>query len=425
MTKLRKKVLYTILIILSISALSFVLTYNISKYVEQSKNISNSLNIVLNNKEDKNPIEKPEGQEPSNQDNELLNQEPPDKKELNKIDENTKFMDSVIYTVLIDENDNIKEIINHSNDDTSEEEIKRIANKILKSNKKKSKYIGNLYLNDYSYSYKENNSLVIIDNAKTKKALTTSLISSIVIFILSEIIIYLISRKITAWITIPVKDSFEKQKQFIEDASHELKTPLSVIIASTEALEDNPKEAKWLNNIKSESTRMSNLIKDLLDLASSEKKETYRYQEGNLSKLIELSVLTFEGKAYEKNIKLKYNIDNNIEMKMDENSIRQLIEILLDNAIKHSKDKETIRITLTDNNNEITLKVINKGEGIPKGEEEKIFERFYRVDKSRNRKENRYGLGLAIAKNIVTNHSGKIKAISNNGLTTFEVLFKK
>ncbi len=425
MTKLRKKVFYTIFIILSISVLSFILTYNISKYVEQRKNISNSLNIVSNNNGDKNPIEKPVEQAPTTQDNEPSNQEPPDKKEPSRIDENTKFMDSVIYTILIDENNNIKEIINHSNDNKNEKEIKQIANKILKNNKKKSKYIGNLYLNDYSYSYTENNSLVIIDNARTKKTLTTSLISSIVIFILIEIIIYLISRKITAWITVPVKDSFEKQKQFIEDASHELKTPLSVIIASTEALEDNPKETKWLNNIKNESARMSNLIKDLLDLASSEKKETYSYKEGNLSKLIELSVLTFEGKAFEKNIKLKYNIDKNIEMKMDENSIRQLIEILLDNAIKHSKDKETIKITLTENNNEITLKVINKGEGIPKGEEEKIFERFYRVDKSRNRKENRYGLGLAIAKNIVINHSGTIKAISNAGLTTFEVLFKK
>ena len=416
MTKLKKKVFYTIFIIISVAALSFIFTYNISKYVEQSKNISNCLNIVSNNnKDDKAPVEKPA----------VEDKEPPEKKEPDRIDENTKFMDSVIYTVLIDENDNIKEIINHSNNNITEEEIEKVATNILSRNKKKTKYIGNLYINNYSYSYKENDSLVIIDNTKTNKILITSLLNSIIIFILIEIIIYLISRKITAWITIPVKESFEKQKQFIEDASHELKTPLSVIIASAEALEDNPNESKWLNNIKGESVRMSNLIKDLLDLASSEKKETYSYKEANLSKVIELSVLTFEGKTYEKNIKLKYNIDKNIKMNIDENSIRQLIEILLDNAIKHSKEKETIKISLTENNNEIILKVINKGEGIPKGEEEKIFERFYRVDKSRNRKENRYGLGLAIAKNIVINNNGTIKAMSNAGLTTFEVLFKK
>ena len=112
-------------------------------------------------------------------------------------------------------------------------------------------------------------------------------------------------------------------------------------------------------------------------------------------------------------------------MSYDENSIRQLIEILLDNAIKHSKAKEVVKLSLTASNNNIVLTVINKGEEIPKGEEEKIFERFYRVDKSRNRKENRYGLGLAIAKNIVLNHHGEITATSSNGTTTFKVLFKK
>ena len=112
-------------------------------------------------------------------------------------------------------------------------------------------------------------------------------------------------------------------------------------------------------------------------------------------------------------------------MNMDENSIKQLIEILLDNAIKHSYKKSTINVSLKEEKGVIELKIENNGEEIPKGEEEKIFERFYRVDKSRNRKENRYGLGLAIAKNIVLMHNGKINASSQNGTTTFKVLFKK
>ena len=112
-------------------------------------------------------------------------------------------------------------------------------------------------------------------------------------------------------------------------------------------------------------------------------------------------------------------------MSFDENSIRQLIEILLDNAIKHSKPKETVNLSLSSSSNNIILSVTNTGEEIPKGEEEKIFERFYRVDKSRNRKENRYGLGLAIAKNIVKNHHGEITASSKDNTTTFKVLFKK
>ena len=170
---------------------------------------------------------------------------------------------------------------------------------------------------------------------------------------------------------------------------------------------------------------MNNLITDLLELASTERTETYSFEEKDISKIIELSLLTFEGKAYEKNIKIDYQIKDNIKMKLDESSIKELIEILLDNAIKHSKEKSTIKVILSEENNNITLEVQNTGDPIPKGEEEKIFDRFYRIDKSRNRKENRYGLGLAIAKNITENHNGTISASSNDNTTTFKVLFKK
>ena len=111
-------------------------------------------------------------------------------------------------------------------------------------------------------------------------------------------------------------------------------------------------------------------------------------------------------------------------MKMNESSIKQVMEILLDNAIKHSKDKGKVEVNLKEDNN-ILLTVSNLGDAIPKGEEEKIFERFYRVDKSRNRNDNRYGLGLAIAKNIVNLHNGTIKAYSKDGKTTFQINFKK
>ena len=251
--------------------------------------------------------------------------------------------------------------------------------------------------------------------------------------------IYL-SKLIAHWISKPVEETFDKQKEFIADASHELKTPLSVIIASSEALERNPKEKKWLDNIttfkdaiffeeifdniKTESSRMNNLIIDLLDLAKMEKDENMQLIDGNLSRTVELSVLTFEVKAFEKNIKLDYKIEDNIMLKMNENNIKQVIEILLDNAIKHSKQKGHVKVNLN-KSSDIILTVSNEGEAIPKEEEEKIFERFYRVDKARNRNDNHYGLGLAIAKNIIEKHHGKISASSNNGITTFKIVFKK
>ena len=189
-------------------------------------------------------------------------------------------------------------------------------------------------------------------------------------------------------------------------------------------MENEPEEKKWLDNIKSESERMSNLVSDLLDMAKSENGIKEQYINENLSKLIERSVLTFESLIYEKDIKLDYNIEENINFTCNSNQIKQVIGILIDNAIKHSCLKGEIKINLKKERGNIVLTVTNKGKEIPKEEQEKIFERFYRGDESRNRSENRYGLGLAIAKNIVTNHNGKIGVISENGYTTFKIIFK-
>ena len=169
---------------------------------------------------------------------------------------------------------------------------------------------------------------------------------------------------------------------------------------------------------------MNLLISKLLNLAKSERMEGVVLVNNNLSKTVELSLLPFEGRAYEKGIKLSYEIEDNINILMDEDSIKELVEILLDNAIKHAKKNGSIKVSLK-KDSQVALLVQNGGEPIPKGEEEKIFERFYRVDKARSRKDNRYGLGLAIVKNIVLLHKGKIKASSMDGITTFQVTFKK
>ena len=421
MNKLKNKVFYVIFTILTISILSFIIVFNTKNYLEQKNNINNNLNVALNNhvKEKDIPPAKPTEENPPKN---IPNQEPTIPE--NEIDENTKFLDYTIYTILLDDNNNIKEIINHSTNTLTDEYITNIANNILSSNNIKEKYLGNLYLDNYLYAYNKGTSLVIFDNTKIKSNLIVSLEISLLLFIFLEVIIIFISKTLTTWIIKPVIMSFNKQKQFIADASHELKTPLSVIMASCDAYLDNPKEKKWLKNIETEANHMNILITNLLDLASSEQ-ENVKLTLNNLSKVIELSVLTFEGKAYENNIKLSYEIEPNISMKFNESNIKQLVEILLDNAIKHSYTDSTIMITLHENQNNIEFLVQNEGEPIPKGEEEKIFERFYRVDKSRNRKEGRYGLGLAIAKNIVQTHHGKISASSNNGTTTFKVLFKK
>ncbi len=336
------------------------------------------------------------------------------------------FMDYAVYTVILDSQNNIICIINNSGLDKDDNEILTITNKIISKNNSSKVNVPNLYFNKYAYSYNYGESITIINIENIKSELLSRLKISILIFIILEALIIFISKKITNWIIAPVLDSFERQKQFIEDASHELKTPLAVIMASSDALYNNPKEKKWLNNIKSESDRMNNLIKNLLTLAKLEDDNKDIIKSNlNLSKLVLFQALTYESLMFEQNLNLETLIDDDIHFKCNEEEIKELLSILIDNAIKHSFKNENIKVSLKETKNSVILRVENKGKEIPKGEEEKIFERFYRLDKSRNRNENRYGLGLAIAKKIAQNNNANITAKSENNLTTFEVVFKK
>ncbi len=420
MKKLRNKVFFTIFFILTLSICSFIVVFHVQNYNQEKNSIISSLNNIISDG-DKLEVNSKQSEPPFNN---SFNNSHDTEEGYNDID-NWKYMDSVVYTVLLDSHNNVLDVINHSSNDITDEEIEQLAMEILEQSSIPKRYIGCLYFQDYSYSYTKGKSLIILDNSDIQSRLVSRIEVSIVIFIVMEFFIFVISRLITKWIIKPVEISFDKQKQFIADASHELKTPLSVIVASSEALEEEPKQKKWLRNIKSEADRMNLLLTELLELARSESEVPKNLEIGNLSKVVELSVLTFEGKTFEKNLKLDFKIEDDIKIKMNENNIRQLVEILLDNAIQHSKKNGYIEVSLKQSNNDIVLMVINQGEAIPKGEEDKIFERFYRVDKSRNRNENRYGLGLAIAKNIVENHNGKISASSDKGVTTFKVVLKK
>ena len=333
-------------------------------------------------------------------------------------------MDYEVYTIILNSDNEIVNTINHSNEET-DFNIEEISQNILNNNNKDTLKINNLYFSNYSYNLKNNDSLIVMNTKNISERLINILLTSIIIFIIFEIIIIYIAYLITNWLIKPAIDSFQKQKDFIADASHELKTPLAVIMASADSLEKNPKETKYLDNIKSESDRMSKLIASLLDLSKLESgvnKDNYKLE--NLSKIIEKSTLTFESLAYENNTSIDADIEENIMFNCSNIEINELISILIDNAIKHSEKDIPIKVSLKKQKNEIILEVINKGSEISKDDCEKIFERFYRLDKSRNRDSNRYGLGLAIAKNIVINHGGIISASSNSGYTNFKVIFK-
>lgn len=414
MKKIKKKIFLVIFFMLTMFLLSILNIFNYQSYNQEKEGIQTNL---MRMEDDKNIGEQPKPND--------LNEDNSKNIEENKLQ--PIFMDMTVYTVFYNNENKIIDIINHTQNNITEEEISEIAEEILNQNdKKEGASIGNLYFDKYSYTFKGYNSLTIIDNSNVKNKLINLLKTSIIIFILAEIIIIVVSIKLTSWIIKPVIESFNKQKQFIADASHELKTPIAVIMANAEALENEPNERKWLNNIKNEAERMNELVTDLLDLARLENdvsKENFQVE--NLSKIVEKTILTFESIMYEKKIKLEYDIKENINIVCNNNQIKQLLVILIDNAIQHSKENGEIKVTLRSEKNDVALNVTNKGKEIPKDMYEKIFERFYRVDESRNRNTNRYGLGLAIAKNIVINHNGKINVQSENGYTTFIVKLNK
>ena len=390
MKELNRKVFKTIFCILSLFIITGIVIYNVSSYKKEYENEPRGFNNFV-----------PEPRE--------------------RYFDNMMIMDYEVYTIKLS-NSKIEKIISHSND-TSDFDIENVAKIIIGKNKGIS--IGNLYSNNYSYNYTDNTVIVINTNTINKKLMLV-LIESIIALIGFEIIIYYISKMLTKRITKPANESFLKQKEFIADASHELKTPLAVIMASSDELKSDKKNAKYIDNIKYESERMNTLIKSLLDLSKLENGVSINsYKEENISKIIERVSLTFEGIAFEQDIKIKTNIEDDIIFKCSKEEIEKLISIILDNAIKHSYKKSSVIVNVNKDKNNINIEIINFGDPIKSGDEEKIFERFYRADKSRNRDANRYGLGLAIAKNIVINHNGTIRANSKDGKTRFIINFKK
>lgn len=323
------------------------------------------------------------------------------------------------YVVQFDYNYNISNIESFTSSGLTKEEIIKLANNYIKSKKSNE----NLYINKYIYSL-SGNKLILFDISETNKLLFSCLNISILIFLFYQLLNTYISYKLTNWIIKPIAETFEKQKQFVYDVSHELKTPIAVIMTNADMAEKDG-DTKWINNIKNESDRMNKLVVSLLDLLVSDNyNEKEKFKITNISKTIEMCVLTFESLIYENNLKVEYEIQSDINFNCSVERIKQLFGILVDNAIKHAKKDSKIFISLKKNKDGIIFSVKNRGDAIPKEEREKIFERFYRSDKSRNRNENRYGLGLAIAKNIVTMHNGKINVTCSGGYTTFTCIFK-
>ena len=326
---------------------------------------------------------------------------------------------STFLAVIFDESGEVKEFSNQKNSDFSDEELQAFAKKLL--GKKEYGKSGNMV---YLISKGEDYTMVtMMDVTVIESAIDTLLTYMLFFGGISVVVMFVLSALLASWVVVPLKSGYEKQQQFISNAGHELKTPISTIDANAALLQREVGENSWLSNIVYENNRMSVIVKELLDLAKLDQAKI-PLQEVDLSQTALASILPFEAKAYEEGYELEYQIQDTIHMKGYPDQLEKLISILLDNALNHASKNGKIQVVLASEKNTITISVSNPGKEIPEEDREKIFERFYRIDESRTGG-NHYGLGLSIAKSIVNNHKGSIQVICKNGITCFQVTFKK
>ncbi|MCM8710100.1 HAMP domain-containing histidine kinase [Clostridium sp. SYSU_GA19001] len=334
---------------------------------------------------------------------------------------------SLSFTLTIDSKGNILDSSSaFTMEDTFYEAAKQEA---LSENTDKGKFkLDGYYWAFIKMHHMDGYKLVFLDITSQQGILTNLIYTFLAVALAMLIVIFFISRFFANKSIEPIKEAFDKQKQFIGDASHELKTPLAVINTNVDVLLSNGEEsidsqAKWLHYIKSEVERMTKLTNDLLYLTQMDYSDMKMiFSEFNLSETIEDVILTMEAVIFENDISLDYDIEPNLTIQGNNEQIKQVVMILLDNALKYTNLKGKVNITLKKSHNNVLLSVTNTGKGIPEEHLSKIFDRFYRVDKSRSRNSGGYGLGLAIAKAIIEQHGGKISASSIlNKSTTFTV----
>lgn len=320
--------------------------------------------------------------------------------------------------VNLDENKSIIDIYSEKISAISEEEIKEYTEKILTLEK------NNGWINNYKYKLVQINDgyrVIILDGSIVRESnwsiFTTSILVSLISYLVILIIVALSAKKAIR----PIAESYEKQKQFITDASHELKTPLTIISANSEILEMTYGKDEWIEGIEKQSQNMRDLVNNLVLLSKmDEEKQSMVYEEFNLSDAVYDTVMAFEGLCRNSKKRLNIDINYNIYIKGDESTIRQLISILIDNAVKYCDENGEIYVSLR-SEKQILFEVSNTYEEVKNVELDRLFDRFYRVDKARTRNGS-YGLGLSIAEAIVEKYKGKIKVTEiDNNLIQFEV----
>ena len=320
------------------------------------------------------------------------------------------------YSIMLNENGTVASWSSERTDLYTDEQIAEIAEAILADGKENGR-IGTQF---YRKTGKNDQTKLLVVDARLDFLSASSTLRSVILVTATACVLL----SLLAWLLIrrmvrPVEEAFVRQKQFVSDASHELKTPLAVISANAEVLEQEIGQNEYLGYIRSEVRRTDNLVRNLLTLARMDRQEKgAEMKPFDLSHALLDVVLPFESTVYEAGKILEYDIPDGIECCGNEEMIKQLAVILLSNALKYSDDGGQIRISLNARGKQREIRVFNTGDPIAPEDQEKIFDRFWRADPAHGSETGGHGLGLAIARSIVETHHGKISVESEEGKGT-------
>ena len=293
---------------------------------------------------------------------------------------------------------------------------------------------GKIEQGDMQYRYlsvlQEGGAWAVLAECSQEQTLAKTLRRNSILFtLLGAFLLIPVCAVLTKWVSKPIETAWEQQNDFVSDATHELKTPLTVIATNTEAVMANPdatieSQEKWLDSIQGETTRMAGLVADLLFLAKIDANEIHPDpEELEITDMLEEMCMDRESRIFEEGRMFDYEMTPGLKYRGDRRLIRRMVDVLLDNAEKYTPEGGNIRMVVNrDRKMHLRIVISNTGDTIPPEALQKIFERFYRVDPARSRDTGGYGLGLCVAKSIAELHGGAITATSENGINVFTVI---
>lgn len=433
--RLQRKFVIITAVCLLIVELLIIGTINIVNIYQINRENDDLLNIIIEN-DGKFPMYKPQQDlnERNPSEKGVINEEPPEEKVLDNkwrnhgINEETRYQTRYFSAFLTDDGNVYRVDTGHISAVDSAQAVE-YAKKAYDTGDDSG------YINNYKYRIADSESgniIVFIDCRDSIKDKTRFLLISAVIAFVGYIIVCLLVIIFSKKAVKPAIESMEKQRRFITDAGHEIKTPLAIISANTEVLELTSEPNEWTESIKNQINRLNSLLQNLLNLSKLEEDGfKIEFCDFDISKAVCEASEPFKLLAQTGGKTLLTDIESGLIVHGDVSAVGQLVSILAENAVKYADNAGviTVRLSKSVNGKDVLLSVSNTCTSIPKGNLNRLFDRFYRGDESRSRKENEYksgyGIGLSIARAIMEAHKGKISCKTENGDIIFTAVFKK